>query len=844
MNEEKFLVQEPESIEHEATIEEVELRVAQSSTVDYIDVGEPEEFVVEIEESVGWANGNGNITHASLPDKDAPNQHTIGAIEGLQDILDRLSAIKDTVYATKGGFAEFRPWLKQGYYDIEDIYQGTGGVGYFVSLVTAQDNLDGNNIYIDICKKINNDGTVDTNDVYGVTVAHSGFCGYHGDTDNPNYARVCLLGDVKVRVSAEEHQKINIGDYVVPNELGYASKAENGVGFKVISKGQIETAGSSTTSWYYVEIALVPQNDNIARVVQKIEETKLNLDKLTITLGGLSDELGKVQGINIQLGQDFKGLQDLVGEATGKIDTQLPAMQQMLNDAKAVATKAEEAIANVQLEYAEAVSKANDAQSAVEGALSDVAKLQNNMALLAAWKGEDGSEGVAGFLAQAKEDHAELSSLTSTFGDDGSNLTAIMQKIDENGAAIQHLVSHVDKYILGEQSPAYGLSLDETTIIQPGTIYVTTKTDNLTEEYAIEDGNVPFTFEYKMSYIWATNDVGSYMWSPYKPVSTATSYLAGAADGDLWYCWRGVYNNQGDKLLYEPGTLYCWNETKRLWVAVASINNNSTARVTGLIRQTAEKLTSVYTNLEGDMSLIEQKVDEIRTIVENIDSDTLSTIEQTAEAIRMGVYTPDENSSQFELLLHGMQSISTYGGRTRLAHYLTPPIIPEDTAKYSQPPMWDGSQFVFSGETSDDGIYYLYSEDSTKYYKIVSDGYEVYTIGSQAIALLETQVDANKSEIQNLTNFKTTTSQTLTILTQQSDVNSAKIASVAAGEYVVCSDINLEPTEAELTLIPTTRYKNPPTWGGTGFVFKEEDKDNGGAYCMFEGDNLHYYKLL
>ena len=888
MDEEKKIKQSEEN-EDIVEIQIEDTKVEQEEVVEYIKVELPEETVIEFEESFGVSSSPNGITHYGLLDRNDPNQHKIAAIEGLGGILNTLSSNKD-VYSIHGGYAEFQEWKSDGIYKNEvykeidngpDVtYNNTGGVGFFVSLVTETGKINGGNLRIDICKKIHNDGTVEVTDVYGVTVDGSGFCGNQADeydlldarsqnkASNPNYAKVCLLGNVKVRITEKEHADVNIGDYVLPNSLGYASvrpsekEDKYQIGFKVISKGQIESVGNATTAWYYVEIALVPQNDNIARVMKKIEDTQANLENITIRLDTTSDKITNIEtdieNSKIQLGKDFDGLKDLVNESTNKIDTQLPQMKQELQEAvEEVVSEANKTIGNMTLEYAEAVSKANEAKEAIYGTdgnggiLNDIKNLQDNMEPLAEWKGQDGSQGVAAFVAQANEDRTQLATLTSAFGPNGSDFTAIIQKIDENGAAIQHLVSHVDKYILGEYSPAYKLSYDETVIIKPDTIYVPTKDHS--EEYAVEDGD-PITVEctFGKSYKWQiVENTDTYMWTEYKDVSTSTEEFDGKADGDLWYCWQGVFDNSGTRYSYGPQILYCWDADKKLWVAVASINDNSTARVTGLIRQTADELMSVYTDLEGNVSSISQTVDGIESEVENVKGE-ITKIEQTAEEITLGTYKPGEGSTSLGILLNGMQAISNYGGRIRIKYAIDDNLSITEN-RYTQAPMWDGEQFVFTESNLDkDGDYYPYSElkdgelqyDNTKYCKVVSGGYEVYTIGNEATALLRTDVDNNKSVIEGLTKFETDTTEALAVIRAQADANSAQISSITEGEYVVCIDIKLDLKENELSKIPTTRYNNPPTWKDNGFVFDEKDKDDNGKYCMFTDDTQHYYKLL
>ena len=846
MNEEKIIVSTEEDNNATVNVEDVELAVEQEETIEYIEVEPSEEMVINVEESIGSVGGNSEITHYGLPDRNDSNQHTISAITGLEDILKRISSVKDSVYSVYGGFAEFRPWLKGGYYKTDSTFAGTGGIGYFVSLVTATGNIEGNNIYIDICRKKNTDGTVDTTDVYGVTVASSGICGYQDTaydildesvdkSNSQDYAKVCLLGDVKVRVTAADHLKIKVGDYVVPNEDGYAVKSENNVGFKVISKGQIETAGSSTTAWYYVDIALVPQNDNVSRVMEELENTRGSLNNVILDVGNMGDVITNMQDVTIQMSGKVDGFEDILNESEVKISEQLKTAQEAITKAQEIASQAEQTINVVAIEYSEAVSKADEAQKTVNDVLDDVNVLKADIQPLAEWTSEDGtSAGIVGFVAQANKDSTTLASMTEAFGQNGSDLTAIIQKIDENGAAIQHLVSHVDKYIIGEHSPVYNLTLEQAQIIQPGTIYVPTNTDSHIEEY----GDKSVTFNYGMSYIWGADDQGVYIWKEYKIVSTSAGYSQGKNDEDLWYCWQGVLDNNTNKYLYNPGTLYCWNGS--IWVPVAV--NGGTSSVVGLINQTATKLSSIYTDLNGQISSLEQTVDSISTTVQNEVKDQISSIHQTAEEIMMGVYDPD-GSSSLGLLLDGLTSTSTSVTPVLIKTVLATPL---DADRYSSAPIWNGEEFVFVGEpgTSAEDIYYFDPEDTSPhtYYCVAKDGsYDIYGINNIAMANLSTRVNNTESEVESWTRFQKGQNETMTSINQTSDEAGAAISSMVYGDFRECVEIKLELTEEEKTTIPTDRYNQQPKWENQKFVF-ESDQIEDGEYCS--NDDTSYYKLL
>ena len=848
MNEELNMEQSQEEYLDGIVIEDSELDIKQAETVEYVEVEPVKEYVIEIEENVGSdSSGSKATTHYDLPDRNAEDQHIIGAITGLEDILKKLSFTKDN-YSTYGGYAEFRPWRKDGYYYETIRPNKPDGVGYFVSLVTDVTN----NVYIDVCQKV---GDEDITDMYGVTVADSSFCGYQsnnysclkGDlsscsdsvdlSDDPDHAKVCLLGNVKVRIAPNEWEDIHKGDYVVPKEDGYATTSKNNIGFRVISKGTIGTVGSDVTAWYYVEIALIPQND---RINKELKNIGVSLDNVTLGFETMSGVIDGINNTTTNVSNKVNGFENILKETEIKVNQSLETAQNSLKKVEEIDGKAEETIRTVGLEYSDAVSKANEAKLAVDDALATVNQMKQELNPLAQWQ-EDGTSNIAGFVAQANADNVTLGAITQAYGTD---LSGIIQKIDENGAVIQHLVTHVDKYTLGKSSPADRLSPDELGILQPGIIYVPTDTHD--ETSYIKDGQPPMTFSLGKSYIFRANDLGEYVWAEDRQVSTSTSEFDGEEDGDLWYCWQGILN--GNKYIYNPGTLYRWDATgSGLWVAVASVNDKA-ARAVGLINQTAEKLTIAYENLNGDVADLSVKADAISSTIETVKGN-LSTINQTAEDIRMGVYASDGDSTQLELLLSGMQNTSTNIRIIELKHVLEKP--PIDVDKYSIEPTWNGTKFVFAGQPSGDGMYYFdknnEGENITSYYcEIVNDGYKVYGFNSVAIASLNTRVTNTESEIESWTRFKSEMNETATSVSQTSTETEAEIFSMVFGEYRKRTEINLELTEDDINSLPTTRYPKPPKYTNGAFTFEgideaTEDKDK--IYCMTD-DTSWYYKLL
>lgn len=838
MDEEIIVVQGQEENYDEVVVEDLISDVEKVTVVENIDVSEQEDIVIKINETIGSPSaGNGDYAAST-------HTHKIGQVEQLSEVLHDLASPQDSYFSTSTGFAEFRPWDHQGKYWNSDLFK-TGGVGYFVSLVRGSGNIDGNNMYIDVCQK-------DT-DVYGVTVASSGFLSNQNESYDPlisstlnnrmgdgNFAKVCLFGCVKVRIA--DLNTVKVGEYVLPTKDGYAEKSENSVGFKVTSKGQIEKG------WNYVEIALVPQNDNVARELNK---ANVNINNVTLQLGNVQSAVDKMDGITVEVSQKVDSISKEVATELGNMKVAYTPVAEALAEAKEIATQAETRINAVAANYTTAVSRVTIAEANIQKNLENITALQNDMDVIAKWEGEDGESTVAGFVQQVKENNATLGSLTQAFGPTGSELAAIIQKIDANGAAIQHLVTHVDKYILGKQSPANDLTPEQTGFIQPGTIYV--PTEDSKDTYQIEGTEIVRTeFKYGKSYIWATDDYGIYTWKEYGDVLDSEVKEEGA----LWYCWEGVYNDTHTILLYDPGTLYCWTKTgdkvlvdgkftdKYMWVPVASADDKNVTSI-GSVNQTAKNLQINYSNLKGEMASLEVKVDGISSTVSNEVEKKITSINQTAEDIMMGVYGQNGTSS-LGLLLKGMMSTSTNATVTEIKTVKgTPPV---GTSLYKFPPTWDGQKFLPVGGSDTNGTYFFENDPATYYCEIVPNTgtYKVWGVNNLAMTNLGTRVSDTESAIESWSKFEKGQSETVASIKQETDVDSGSISSVVFGDYRECVEIKTELTEEEKERFKgENKYEERPSWNSEEGRFEfAEGAVKGKTYCILGAESKYYYKLL
>lgn len=829
MDEEKIIIQSEEEQYDAIDIQEDNQDVNRNETVEYINVDTPETITITSEEAFpALGEINPQLNHSLLTNRDLPDQHPIEAITGLESVLNTLSSTKN-IYTKSGGLAEFRKWA-------DDNKEGRNRIGYFVSIV----NNDGE---IAIC-----DGN---NDVYGVVVAQSGVCGYQDskydsiDTTTPNkaddwiYAKVCLVGDVRVRVNPDD--KISVGDYVLPNSLGYASVSENGIGFRVSSIGSeyLKDKDGSEIIAHFVTISLVPQNDNISRVMSKLKGTQDSLNNVVIDIGDLKNGLESISDSNIKLGEGFDGLQDLIGELENNVHT----IGNALTDVEKVAQDAQKntnsALEKVNLAYTNAISQATSAREDANSALADVESLRDNLQPLVEWKNGD-YEGIAGFVKKSNEESTQLGTLATRIDENGTSIGAINTVLDKNGAQIRHLVAHADRYSVGPLSTSNGLSDDAAKeILHEGHIYVPTSTHQ-EDKAQFESGKV-----YRWTKLKDASDNNIFMWKEATDItlySNTESIPSGTNEGDLWYCWQGILDDN-NTYVYSPETLYRWESDE--WVSVATIDGNIQSRSIGLIVQTDKKLSSLYTDLWGNVSTIDQAVDNISTVVLNVDGQG-STLQQAADKIIAGTFNP-ESSTSLALLLDGLTNTSSYEQHIHTNSFSG--TIDAVGNKYSVAPTWDEVKgvFVFDENHIDtDGIYYFYSEDHTRYCKIVDDGYQIYTIGNIALASINARTSKNEASIDTLTTFKTDTANTLATISQKTDANSAEIISVASGNYVMCTDIKSELTDEEKEVIQNiTKYATKPIWSSTENCFKFNGYDSeDGLYYMLDNDSAHYYKLI
>lgn len=245
-------------------------------------------------------------------------------------------------------------------------------------------------------------------------------------------------------------------------------------------------------------------------------------------------------------------------------------------------------------------------------------------------------EAIAGIQITTDEHSTSINNLTSWQSDSNIAMARIEQKADANGAYIQSTVSNMDKYSVGPYSQSYNFKLDQAkSVLTTGMVYV--PTDTHTEELPSDR-----TFTDQYYYTW---DGEKWVTSDAVAVAFSDNYVIGNANILYWYI-PGDNNIVNENITYNSHTLYKWesyvdqnNTTQYHWVAVATLEGNSSSRAVSQIRQNTNSVVAEVTNARGSFATLRAKLNDtdanVTTVASwksNVEGDVakIATIEQKA----------------------------------------------------------------------------------------------------------------------------------------------------------------------------------------------------------------------
>lgn len=554
-----------------------------------VDVENVETVTIEVEESVGWAGGDAT-RHGSLYGRDEQNQHPITAITGLKERLEDIEAIKP-VYSNANGVANYYKWKDAKSY----------GSGYFVSLSPQTDTIQ----------------RCEGSDIFGVTVDGAGFIGGHTSHANSGECSLVITsGIVDVRCESD----VLVGDFVISNARGVAKKTTSNAGYKV-------TCVNNKYGVLYASIFLGVQADITDGLSKDLE----------VLSGRVRDnEINTITAVNT------------ANAAYNKANQSIEASEEAIRDALDAINKADEAIGNT-----------NDMNDTLSEIVATTAK--------------------ASAIAQSAVTTAET--LKTEAVNRANDAWAKAENVSKD---VYSLVAKIDDYSVGEYSQAYGLTIEQaSSILKEGMIYVPTQylgSDFHTEQYdytnkfetveSIDDvqKNVDKIYYDKTSelywyyeidewesapempsytrefakgfmYLWGyLDDVRHYGWiTSQRPVffsHTEPGVIAG--ETTYWYADSDeVFDRNGAAGVYDPYTLYKWEDDH--WLAVATLSGNVNNRALSEIAQTTNNIAFGVTNTRGCIAGLDLRLTDTEASVHSVvawpmDDEThyLATISQVA----------------------------------------------------------------------------------------------------------------------------------------------------------------------------------------------------------------------
>ena len=587
--EENFEIEDAEIMETEVAIQDEEYDISTKEVEEIIEAEDVENIEIEVEEGGGWAGGD--ITrHYSLYGREDPNQHPIKAIEGLRQELDQIEALQ-TVYSDKKQQADYYLWYQDEEYTIPDNPHGL-----FVSICPNTDNI------------IMCDGT---NDVFGVTVSEAAFVGNQEYAQavggvrtgrDGNYTLVSHSGIVGVRCETT----VTVGDYVVPNIRGEAKKSDGGYGYLV-------TAMSDIDGVQHAIISLSTSLSLTKNIADGVKDLSGRMSTVEYNVASVTNVANSAYAI-AQGAKDATGaIGEQVNNAISRVDAvegTVGNLSESISDACASAALAkvvaEGAVSSAEAIRTEVVTKANEANANVNNLIKELEPITT-------WvdpaTGNSGAEYLTTYITDGLATKIELQTVDTKTDE-------AFSAIEKNAKSLQSFVSTIDKYAVGEYSPAYGLTKEQAkSILKPGYIYIpTVKHDG---EYIYND------HEFQLGYYYTWDGE---QWKP--SMSTAVSFssvfILGSEATPYWVVTESDVIEDG--ITYDLGGLYKWENGA--WFRVAAVADNTISRSISSIVQTANSIDASVQDIKGGVSALELRIDgaesSVTTLASHIIGDYVS----------------------------------------------------------------------------------------------------------------------------------------------------------------------------------------------------------------------------
>lgn len=495
------------------------------------------ETEIEVSEATGWTSGD-VARHINLPDRNESDQHIITSITGLRDELDEIESLK-SAYSDKIGAANYYEWKDGLRYD---------EAGYFVSLVPGESTIQ-------ICSG---------SDIFGVTVPDAGFVGNQAYEEVRNsdgtfrkvkinrdntHALVATSGLVHVRCESG----VVAGDYVVSGVDGIAVKTDSGCGYKVASTAAYYDDDDEDDGGVpYAIISLGVQactTDAMGQTIQhlgrRINDAEINIAAIAL----VADEAySKSENVENSTSEDLKDISDKVDNAN-KNASHATGIGEMAQTA-----------ANNALKIAQDVR--DEANRNHKEALETMGGIEETIDPIRSWVHTDPVTGEPIYGAQYFDQYVENGLSTKADMDTVDRLDEENKLlIEKNAEAYQQTMASVDKYVIGEYSQAYGLTVEQARkALNDGMVYIPTehKSGNThTEKYVFESNGKKYACEIQFTkggyYVWRNIplkaeaedgekiDISGYMWTAGVGEVLFSNIAPSVTRYDFWYHGGKLY---------------------------------------------------------------------------------------------------------------------------------------------------------------------------------------------------------------------------------------------------------------------------------------------------------------
>ena len=596
----------------------------------------------EVLENCAALGGLENVSHGALIGRELDGQHPISAITGLREELDDITALK-TVYSNGKGFAQYYMWNEK----MED------NVGHFVTKL-SNDTIQ----IIDATDE----------DIFGVVVDDAGFiCNQDIVPRNSSYGLVVYAGEVDVRCESD----VEVGDYVISNDAGYAKKSTSGKGYKVTAVYKPHDISFATISL----VLSANQINDLGEDVQDLSDrmtkaeadvtTAINTAQTAISLASAGGGSGSINASTIAKVEEALNNSEIALDTAEGLNSQIQSAVQSSAQAKKIAS---DALASASSIKAEAVEKSNQALEDAVAAVNEIKQLKNDMTPLSEWKDDKGNSSFAGFVAKSDEDSAiladmvewqgevnggtiesiasisrkadanesKISALTNFESEARTSIGELQVKSSDNESYIQGFVANIDKYSYGRYSQANKFTYEEAlNILELGVIYVPS------EDHEEKYGTTTYRFDKGRYYTWSTstNEQGqtirAWVGSNDTSVKFSSTYVTGNTIAPYWVAEADVIVDE--KVAYEKDCLYKWEN--EMWIKVATAKGNLGAVTTSIFKQTSDSIeaavTDVNNNYAGTKNWVDSYGAKTQTVVEwhgqNVDA-IATTIQRASDA--------------------------------------------------------------------------------------------------------------------------------------------------------------------------------------------------------------------